>query len=158
MRFRCLVNCIIYPMLPHKFRFLLSAQLTWGKNAICLLWRIQPHMNPIIPSLELKISYKKWLMRIHKQQGLISIGRSAEGQDILHWSSRQDYGERKKRKKKREKLGRQIEKLGFLIQGAQYAHEVCESQSNHLMIINCITVDSDGHISLYNPCASGKHI
>ena len=53
---------------------------------------------------------------------LISIGRSAEGRDIfalaiLAGNNEEDYGEKK--------LGRQREKLGFVIQGAQHTREVC---------------------------------
>ena len=56
---------------------------------------------------------------------LINIGRSAEGRDIFALTISaeeivEDYGERKKKK-----LGRQREKFGFVIQGAQHAREVC---------------------------------
>ena len=36
----------------------------------------------------------------------------------------EDYGERKDKDKKGKGLGRQSEKLGFVIQGAQHAREV----------------------------------
>ena len=54
---------------------------------------------------------------------LISIGRSAEGRDIFALTISaeeivEDFGERKT-------LGRQREKLGFVIQGAQHVREVC---------------------------------
>ena len=63
---------------------------------------------------------------------LISIGWSAESRDIFaliipagnHEEIAEDYGERKK-KKERKRLGKQSEKLGFMIPGTQHAREVC---------------------------------
>ena len=63
---------------------------------------------------------------------LISIGWSAEGGDIFALTISagndeeivEDYGERKNKNKKGKGLGRQSEKLGFVIQGAQHAREV----------------------------------
>ena len=52
---------------------------------------------------------------------LISIGRNAKVERSGHFCV--DYGERKKKKKKK-RLGRQSEKLGFVIQGAKHAREV----------------------------------
>ena len=95
---------------------------------------------------------------------LVKFGRSAEGRDIQGLTistgddEREEVNGGKKKKKKKKGPRKQKEKLGFVIQGAQHAREVLWSCSSNLFIINCMTVDSDGYISLYKPRISNKHI
>ena len=120
-----------------------------------------------LPQIE---NFMQELVDAHPETArLINLGRSAEGRDILGLTisigdddeSEEFNGEKKKRKKKKKKKGprKQKEKLGFVIQGAQHAREVFRLPFYmDLFIINCMTVDSDGYISLCKPCASNEHI
>ena len=103
---------------------------------------------------------------------LINLGRSAERRDVLGLTlstGDEDESEeciggqkktKKKKKKKKKKKGtkKQKEKLGFVIQGAQHAREVFDPCSSDPCIINCMTVDCDGYISLHQSRASGRRI
>ena len=102
---------------------------------------------------------------------LVNFGRSAEGRDIFGLtisaaeddeSSEENGKKKKKKKKKQRRLRKQKDKLGFVIQGAQHAREVLtlipDPKICLIANLDCITVDSNGHISLYKPRSSGKHI